>query len=140
QETLRMYPPAWTIARESLTDCELGGYPVPRGSQLWLVQWGVHYDERWDDAPSAFPPERWGGDLIQRMPPGAFFPFGDGPRICIGQQFALMEATLLLATIAQRYRMRPVPRYKLELVPSVTLRPLGGLPLILEARRKGRPR
>ena len=110
-------------SREALADCEIGGYHVAKGTQLFMIQWLVHRDGRWFDAPEAFRPERWDNDLVKRLPRCAYFPFGDGPRICIGNHFALMEAMLILATIAQQYRLEREPGQALELVPSVTLRP-----------------
>jgi cytochrome P450 len=123
REAMRLYPPAWGIGREALADCEIGGYFVPKGTQIFLVQWLVHRDGRWFDQPESFKPERWDNDLIKRLPRGAYFPFGDGPRICIGNHFAMMEAVLLLATIARRYRLLIEPGQTLELLPSITLRP-----------------
>jgi cytochrome P450 len=123
RESMRLYPPAWGIAREALADCEIGGYDVPKGTQIFMVQRLVHRDARWFDDPEAFKPERWDNDLIKRLPRCAYFPFGDGPRICIGNHFAMMEAVLLLATIARRFRLEIEPGQTLELLPSITLRP-----------------
>jgi cytochrome P450 len=122
REAMRLYPPVWAIGREPLQDCEIGGYRVPRGTQLFLVQYLVHHDPRWYENPDVFRPERWDGDLARRLPRCAYFPFGDGPRICIGNHFAMMEGILVLATIAQRYRLSLVPGQTLELCPSITLR------------------
>jgi cytochrome P450 len=122
REAMRLYPPAWGIAREALADCEIGGYSVPKGTQIFMVQWLVHRDGRWFDQPQSFKPDRWDNDLIKRLPRCAYFPFGDGPRICIGNHFAMMEAVLLLATIARKYRLVIEPGQTLELLPSITLR------------------
>jgi len=127
REAMRLYPPAWGIAREALADCEIGGYHVPKGTQLFMIQWLVHRDPRWFDDPEVFRPERWEHDLIKRLPRCAYFPFGDGPRICIGNHFAMMEAVLILATIARKYRLTIEPGQTLELLPSITLRPRHGL-------------
>src|SRR5262249_56848574 len=81
-----------------------------------------------------FKPERWDNDLAKRLPRCAYFPFGDGPRICIGQQFAIMEAILTLATIAQRFRLKLAPGFTLDLLPSITLRPKRGVKMVLEER------
>jgi cytochrome P450 len=135
REVLRLYPPAWGIARETLSDCEIGGYHVPRGTQLFLIQWLIHQDPRWFDEPEAFRPERWANDLVKRLPRCTYFPFGDGPRICIGNHFALMEAVLILATIAQRYHLSLVPGQTLELVPSITLRPRHGIRMVAHSRQ-----
>lgn len=133
REAMRLYPPAWGIAREALADCEIGGFSVPRGTQLFLPQWLVHRDERWYDDPTAFRPERWDHDLIRRLPRCAYFPFGDGPRVCIGNHFAMMEAVLILATIARRYRLAIEPGEVLQLMPSITLRPRRGLRMRVRA-------
>jgi cytochrome P450 len=136
REAMRLYPPAWGIAREALADCEIGGYHVPKGTQLFLTQWLVHRDGRWFEDPEVFRPERWDNDLIKRLPRCAYFPFGDGPRICIGNHFAMMEAVLILATIARRYRLKVEPGQELEFLPSVTLRPLRGLRMRVLAREE----
>jgi cytochrome P450 len=138
KESMRLYPPAPGIGREALSDCEIRGYFVPRGTQLSLAQWVVQRDPRWFDQPEEFRPERWDNDLARRLPRGAYFPFGDGPRICIGNQFAMMETVLILATIAQRYRLELAPDYVLELMPSVTLRPKHGVQVVVR-RREGLP-
>jgi cytochrome P450 len=134
RETMRLYPPAWGIGRQALADCEIGGYSVPKGTQLFLVIWLVHHDSRWFPDPDSFRPERWDQDLIKRLPRCAYFPFGDGARICIGNHFALMEAVLLLATIAQKYHLSLESDQALELVPSITMRPRHGLRIRIEAR------
>ena len=134
RESMRLYPPAWGIAREALADCEIGGYHVPKGTQLFLTQWLVHRDGRWFDDPEVFRPERWDNDLIKRLPRCAYFPFGDGPRVCIGNHFAMMEAVLILATIARRYRLVVEPGQTLKLMPSITLRPRDGLRMRAHAR------
>jgi cytochrome P450 len=134
REAMRLYPPAWGIAREALADCEIGGYHVPKGTQIFMTQWLVHRDARWFDDPEVFRPERWDNDLIKRLPRCAYFPFGDGPRVCIGNHFAMMEAVLILATIARRYRLSVEPGQTLELLPSITLRPKHGLRMRVQAR------
>jgi cytochrome P450 len=94
----------------------------------------VHRDPRWFEAPEAFQPDRWEHDLAKRLPRYAYFPFGGGPRLCIGNTFAVMEATLLLAAIAQRFRFRLAPGASVTPMLSVTMRPAHGLPMILSAR------
>ncbi|MGP0064230.1 MAG: cytochrome P450 [Isosphaeraceae bacterium] len=137
REAMRLYPPAWGIAREALADCEIGGYHVPKGTQVFMTQWLVHRDARWFDDPEVFRPERWDNDLIRRLPRCAYFPFGDGPRICIGNHFAMMEAVLILATIVRRYRLVVEPGQTLELLPSITLRPKHSLGMRLHGRAVG---
>jgi cytochrome P450 len=134
RESMRLYPPAWGIGREAVNACTIGRYYVPKGTQLYLNQWVVHRDPRWFDEPEAFKPERWENDLLRRLPRGAYFPFGDGPRICIGNHFAMMEAVLVLATIGQRYHLTLASDYPLTLVPSVTLRPKYGVKMVVHKR------
>ena len=134
-ESLRLYPPAWGMARLAIEDAEIGGYAIPRGCGVSLAQWVVHRDPRWFDAPEEFRPERWEGDLLKRLPRFAYFPFGGGPRQCIGNSFALMEAALVLATIAQRFRIRLVPGHAIVPMPTITLRPRYGIRVTLESRQ-----
>lgn len=133
-ESMRLYPPVWGLGREAVAPVEIAGYHLPPGAQVWAAQWVVHRDPRWFDAPEAFRPERWLEERALR-PKFAYFPFGGGPRLCIGQSFAMMEAVLVLATIARRFRLRLVPGHPIELFPSVTLRPRRGLRMTVEARR-----
>jgi len=133
-ESMRLYPPAWGVARTAIEDHEIAGYRVPKGSGVSFAQWTVHRDERWYDAPEEFLPERWEGDLLKRLPRFAYFPFGGGPRQCIGNTFALMEAALILATIAQRFRFGLVPGHPVVPLASITLRPRHGLRVNLESR------
>ncbi len=133
-EAMRLYPPAWSQSRETLEPCVIGGYPVARGTVLVLSQWVVHRDPRFFERPDAFEPERWADGLARRLPRFAYFPFGGGPRQCIGSTFAMMEATLLLATIAQRFRLEVPPDHQVIPWPAVTLRPKGGIPATLHQR------
>ena len=105
----------------AISDCEIGGYHVAKGTQLFIVQRLVHHDSRWFDDPEAFKPERWDNDFIKRLPRCATF--RSATARCIGNHFAIMEAVLLLATIARRFRLEIKPGQTLELLPSVTLRP-----------------
>mgnify|MGYP001450170022 CR=1 FL=1 len=135
QETLRLYPAAWTINREVVEEIEIGGHVYQPGDTLMISQYVMHRDPRYFDEPDRFMPERFAGDLLKRIPTFAYFPFGGGPRICIGNNFALMEAALLLATIAQTYRLRlREPGQVVEPEPLVTLRPKNGLPMRLKKR------
>lgn len=133
-ESLRLYPPAWGTARTCIADHEIAGYCVPKNSGVSFAQWTVHRDPRWYDAPEEFRPERWEGDLLKRLPRFAYFPFGGGPRQCIGNSFALMEAALVLATIAQHYRFRIVEGHPVVPLASITLRPRHGIRVTLESR------
>ncbi|MED1782815.1 cytochrome P450 [Brevibacillus fortis] len=135
QETLRLYPAAWTINREVVEEVEIGGHTYKPGETLMMSQYVMHRNPRYYEQPEQFIPERFDSDLLKRNPAYAYFPFGGGPRVCIGNNFALMEAALLLATIAQRYRLRMAePNQAVEPEPLVTLRPKNGLPMRLEKR------
>jgi cytochrome P450 len=133
-ESLRLYPPAWGTARIAIEDHEIAGYHIPKGAGVSLTQWTMHRDPRWFTDPEIFRPERWEDGLARRLPRFAYFPFGGGPRQCIGNTFALMEATLVLATIAQKFRFRLVTGHPVVPLPSITLRPRHGIRAFLEAR------
>jgi cytochrome P450 len=136
KEAMRLYPPVPSVGREAVEECEIGGYRIPKGAQVALVQWITHRDKRWygDDAEE-FRPERWDNDLAKRLPRCAYFPFVAGPRVCIGQHFAMMEAVLILASVAARFRLTLPPNHKLKILPSVTLRPKGGIPMVVHERQ-----
>lgn len=134
QEVLRLYPPAYILARTSIAPCRIAGYDFPTGTTILMSQWVTHHDPRYYEKPDAFLPERWLQGLADRLPAGAYFPFGDGPRRCIGQGFALLEAALVLGTIAQQFRMRLVPGHPVVPEPLVTLRPRFGIRMTLQAR------
>ena len=134
-EALRLYPPAWGTARLAVEDHEIAGYPVKKGMGVAMAQWVVHRDPRWYDAPEEFRPERWENDLMRRLPRFAYFPFGGGARQCIGNAFALMEATLILSTIARKFHLRLVPGHPVVPLASITLRPRHGVRITLESRK-----
>jgi cytochrome P450 len=127
QEAMRLYPPAWMIEREALADDELCGYRVPARSIIAISPYTLHRYSRYWDRPTEFDPDRFARDRLAAIPRYAYLPFGAGPRICIGNAFALMEAKIILAMIVQRYRLLRSSSRPLELDPRVTLRPLGGL-------------
>jgi cytochrome P450 len=133
-ETLRLYPAGWMIGREAIEPLELGGYGIPRGMTVFMTTYAIQRDPRWFDDPDAFRPERWSDGLLQRIPRYAYFPFGGGPRICIGNNFALMEASLILATIARKYRLTLAPDAVIAPLPSMTLRPAQGVKMVLSRR------
>lgn len=135
KEAMRLYPPAWLIGRRALVDVELGGYVVPAGSIVILSPWVTHRDARFFGDPVRFDPERWTRQAEASRPRFSYFPFGGGIRRCIGESFALMEAKLLLASIAQRWRLRLVPAQRIDVLPRITLRPRYGMRMRLEARR-----
>ena len=135
-EALRLYPTVWLLGREAIEPTEVGGHPVPVGTTVYMSQWVLHRDPRFFEDPLAYRPDRWDGGLAKKIPRYAYFPFGGGPRICIGNAFAMMEATLLLATIARRFRVRVVHPDRVVPLPTMTLRPVGGIEVVLEARGK----
>ncbi len=134
-ESLRLYPAAWGMARLVVEDHEIAGCAVTKGMGVAMAQWVVHRDPRWYDAPEEFRPERWEDDLLKRLPRFAYFPFGGGPRQCIGNAFALMEAALILATIARKFRLLLVANHPVVPLASITLRPRHGVRVTLESRQ-----
>lgn len=135
KESMRLYPPAWSLARTVVSDIEVRGYKIPAGSNIVMSQWIMHHDPRYFSEPEKFVPERWLEERSRKLPRFAYFPFGGGPRQCIGAAFASMEANLLLATIAQRFRLSAVPGHPVVPVPSFTLRPKYGLRMTPEPVR-----
>lgn len=133
KEAMRLYPPVWGIGRETLQDMTIRGFSIPKGSQLAACQWTVHRDPRWYSDPEAFDPDRWLEPRASALPRFAYFPFGGGPRVCIGNHFAMMEAVLLTALIGQRFHLELLPGEVLEFAPSITLRPKHGIRMRLRA-------
>jgi cytochrome P450 len=121
-ETLRLYPPVYVTGREAIRATVIGGLPIPKRHIVLVSMYATHRDPRFFADPMAFRPERWLDGLDKRLPRGAFIPFGMGSRMCIGASFAIMEVTLLLATIVRRWRFELVPG-EIPTLPSITLRP-----------------
>ena len=134
KEAMRLYPPAWVIGRQAAADCEIGGQRVVKGTSLIMSQWLKHRDARQFPDPEKFLPERWTGEFVKQLPKFAYFPFGGGPRVCIGSAFAMMEAVLVLATLAQKFRLTCAADYRVVPWPSITLQPRGGVHLRIERR------
>src|SRR6266566_5859712 len=134
KESMRLYPPAYGVGREAIQDFELGGYRVPARSQLFMFQWVTQRDSRFFEEPETFYPERWTQGFTDRLPKYAYFPFGGGPRACIGNYFAMMEIVLLLATIGQRFRLSLLPDHPVSLMPAMSLRPANGIKVVVEDR------
>lgn len=134
KESMRLYPPAYAFGREAVEDCEILGYFVPAGTTLLMFPWVIHRDGRYYDDPEAFRPERWTSETAAKLPRFAYAPFGGGPRICIGNQFAMMEAMLILATVAPRYQLERLSGRPVEPFTSITLRPEGGVRVRLRRR------
>jgi cytochrome P450 len=133
-ESMRVFPPVYLIGREATTDLELGGYRVKKGYTVFMSQWVNHRDPRYFPDPETFLPERWEDGLAKRIPKYAYYPFGGGPRVCIGNTFALMEAAILLAAVGQKYRFTLDPDAVIDVNPQITLLPLNGIPATLQAR------
>jgi len=131
KESMRLLPPAWTTGREALEDVEVNGVHIPKGAQILISQWVVHRDPRFFPNPEGFDPDRWLPERAKSIPRYAYFPFGGGPRVCIGNHFAMMEATLVMAAIMQRFRVELAPGQRLELKPSVTLRQKRALKILI---------
>jgi cytochrome P450 len=134
KETMRVFPPVWAIGRETLEDLVIDGVRLPQGAQIVVAQWVLHRDARWFTDPLAFRPERWLDGLEERLPRHAYMPFGGGPRVCIGNHFAIMEAVLLLATVVARLELVATTPFPPRLLPSVTLRPID--PVGIRVRRR----
>ncbi len=138
-ETMRLYPPAWAIGRETLEELHLGEYVLPKGSQLWFLQWINHRDPKFFPEPLQFRPERWLDGLERTLPRFAYYPFGGGHRVCIGNHFAMMEAILAIATLLRRFRIRLVnPTAPLVPMAGITLRPKKPIHVIYEPLETGK--
>lgn len=136
KETMRLYPPVWAIARQVATRCTVAGVELEPGEQVLLPQWVVHRDPRWFRDPTEFRPERWLDGQTRDLPAFAYYPFGGGPRVCIGNHFAMVEIVLVLATLLQGLEFELAPGAKLDLLPLITLRPRSGVPVKIRARRQ----
>ena len=134
---MRLYPPAWIIGRRALQDYPIGEYVLPARSIVVVSPYVVHHDSRYYPEPDRFKPERWTRELKASLPPFAYFPFGGGPRRCIGESFAWMELVLSVCTIAQRWRLRLVPGHPVVPQPLVTLRTKYGMRMTVTDRANG---
>lgn len=135
EESLRLYPPVWAVGRQAIAEDEIIGHRVPKGSNVVLSQWLAHRHPAFWKNPERFEPERFSAERAVGRPRYAFFPFGGGPRMCIGNLFALTEAQIVLATVAQKYRLRVPAHHRVELQPLVTLRSRNGMKVTLEQRK-----
>ena len=134
KESLRLYPPAYSFGRMAIEDTTIGGYDMPANTDINIFTYIAQRDPRWWDDPERFEPERFSPENEPNIPHYAYLPFGGGPRVCIGNSFAMMEARLMLATIAQQYQLRLTPGQVVALDPLITLRPKGGLRMRVEQR------
>jgi cytochrome P450 len=140
RESMRLYPPVWAFVRMALTDDDVGGYLIPRGAIVALVPYLTHRHPACWDNPEGFDPERFAPEEEARRPRYAYFPFGGGPRRCLGRDFALLELPLVVALALQRYRFDVVPGYAPLLAPKLTLHPRHGMPMLVrEIRPAERP-
>ncbi|MFB4420329.1 cytochrome P450 [Streptomyces sp. QL37] len=122
KETLRLYPTIWLVTGIAKEGARIGGIPMPEGTRVWSSQWVTHRDERWFPEPEAFRPERWDAEDGDEIPEYAWYPFGGGPRVCLGTRFAMVEAVLVLAVLARRFRLEVDPG-TVNPVPTLTLQP-----------------
>jgi cytochrome P450 len=134
-EAMRLYPPAWALGREAKQDVEVGGWHVPAGSVVLISQWVTHRDPRWYPDPEKFDPLRWTSEERAKRPRWSYYPFGGGSRQCIGESFAWIEAILVLATLAQKWRFELLDSAALLVFPTITLRPKNGLPVVVRERK-----
>ena len=134
KEAMRLYPPAFGVGRQAIEDCEIGGYRIPRNAQVFAFQWVTQRDARYFDEPAKFKPERWNEEAANCLPKYAYFPFGGGPRACIGNTFAMMEIVLVLAAIGQKFRLPLAKDHDVELWPAMSLRPKNGIKVVVERR------
>ena len=135
EESMRLYPPAWTLmGRTALEEDEIGGYRIPSGSSLMIFPYVTHRDPRFWQRPDEFYPDHFAPEQVQERPRFAYMPFGGGPRQCIGHDFAMTEAQIVLATVAQRFKLRLAPGFQVEPKVEFTLKPRDGLKMMFEAR------
>jgi cytochrome P450 len=134
REAMRLYPPAYGLGREAIEQCEIGGFRVPRKTQVFMFQWVTQRDARFFPEPEAFHPQRWTDEFVGSLPKYAYFPFGGGPRFCIGNTFAMMEIVLVLATIGQRLKLALAPDHQVTILPAMSLRPKDGIRVTISRR------
>jgi len=134
KESMRLRPPAWALGRRAIKDCIIGGLEIKKGTAILISQWLMHHDERYFKNAKKFDPDRWSSNFTDTLPKFAYFPFGGGPRICIGNGFAMMETVLLIAMIMQQYRLNHIHGQSVELLPAVTLRATHGIKMALSKR------
>ena len=134
EEAMRLYPPAYVFSRRAAADDQLGPWHIPGGAHIIISPYALHRrPDYWTD-PDAFRPERFASGAPSGRPKHAYLPFGGGPRICIGNSFAMMEHAIVLATAVHRWRLEPIPGHEVRTEPRITLRPRGGLPMRLMQR------
>ena len=140
EEAMRLYPPVWTISREATVDDEVAGVKIPKGTTVMLSPYAMHRNEEFWPEPEEFRPERFDPDEVAKRPRYSYFPFGGGPRVCLGNRFALMEAKIMMSMVLQRYRLSVTPGQDVVAEPMITLRPRNGIAMKLERRSPDRVR
>jgi cytochrome P450 len=135
RESMRLYPPAWTIGRQVISDYKVDKYIIPACSIILMSQYVMHRNPRYFSEPDSFHPDRWSKEMKSNLPRFSYFPFGGGIRGCVGEPFAWIEGILLIATICHRWKMHDDPEHKVELKPLITLRPKYGMRMRLERRK-----
>ena len=138
QESMRLYPPVWMIERVTLGPDVVAGKELPKDTIVAMCMYTAHRNPKYWPNPEGFDPDRFLPERSEDRPRYAYFPFGAGPRMCIGNHFAMMEAKLLVAMLIQRFDVELRPGHRVALDPGVTLRPKGGLPMRITPRRQGR--
>jgi cytochrome P450 len=136
RESMRLYPPVWTIGRHVENDYSVAGYTIPAGSSILMSQYVMHHNPKYYDQPEQFNPDRWTEEFKTHLPRFSYFPFGGGIRGCIGEPFAWIEGILVIAIIAQKWTMRLLPSQRIKLDPAITLRPRYGMKMKLIQRTK----
>ena len=137
KESMRLYPPAWILnGRTAIEEVELGGYTIPKGDQVWISPYATHHNPRYFADPEHFNPMRFNEENEKNIPRYAYLPFGGGPRVCIGNSFAMMEEQLLLATMAQRFTFSLKPGHVVEPQPLITMSPKYGMPMTVNVRER----
>ena len=132
---MRLYPPAWTLGRQALTDYVIDKYVIPGGSIILMSQYVMHRNPQYFPNPEDFDPDRWTKEFKSVLPRFSYFPFGGGIRGCVGEPFAWIEGILVIATIYRKWKMHHDPKHKVELKPLITLRPKYGMRMKLERKR-----
>jgi cytochrome P450 len=133
-EAMRCYPPAWVVARMAIEDCPAGRHLIPKGTLVLMSEWVTHHDSRWYPDPYRFDPERWTPEATAARPRFAYYPFGGGSRVCIGEHFSWMEGVLVLAALASRWRFRLLPGQRIDPEPLITLRPRQAIRMTVKQR------
>jgi cytochrome P450 len=135
RESMRLYPPAWTLGRQALRDYVIDKYLIPKGSIILMSQYVMHHTPEYFSNPEVFDPDRWTKEFKSDLPRFSYFPFGGGIRGCVGEPFAWIEGVLVIATICRKWKMYHDPEHKVELKPLITLRPKYGMRMKLERRK-----